>query len=37
VPALREIRPGRQSRCHFAETLDLQGMTNEPAPALVPN
>jgi peptide/nickel transport system ATP-binding protein len=28
VPALREIRPGRQSRCHFAETLDLRGMTN---------
>ena len=37
VPALREIKPGRQSRCHFAETLDLAGMTHEPAPALVPN
>lgn len=26
VPALREIRPGRLSRCHFAGELDLVGM-----------
>ena len=37
IPALREIRPGRQSRCHLAETLELSGMTNEPAPAPVAN
>lgn len=37
VPALREIRPGRQSRCHFAETLELHGMTSEPASAPVPH
>jgi peptide/nickel transport system ATP-binding protein len=37
VPALREIKPGRASRCHFAETLELTGMSNEPATAPVPN
>jgi peptide/nickel transport system ATP-binding protein len=26
VPALREIVPGRKSRCHFAETLSLVGV-----------
>jgi peptide/nickel transport system ATP-binding protein len=26
IPALREIRPGRLSRCHFAGELDLVGM-----------
>ncbi len=35
VPALREIRPGRKSRCHFAETLELSGMNEEPAHAPV--
>jgi peptide/nickel transport system ATP-binding protein len=37
VPALRGIRPGRQSRCHFAETLELHGMTSEPAALPAPN
>jgi peptide/nickel transport system ATP-binding protein len=37
VPALREIKPGRASRCHFAETLDLAGMNYEPALAPVAN
>ena len=37
VPALREISPGRTSRCHFADTLDLHGMTSEPAAVPVPN
>jgi oligopeptide/dipeptide ABC transporter ATP-binding protein len=27
VPALREIRPGRTAACHFAEELDLRGVT----------
>ncbi len=27
VPALREIRPGRAAACHFAEELDLRGVT----------
>ncbi|MEO3753126.1 oligopeptide/dipeptide ABC transporter ATP-binding protein [Streptomyces sp. B6B3] len=27
VPALREIRPGRSAACHFAEELDLRGVT----------
>ncbi|HZY67389.1 MAG TPA: oligopeptide/dipeptide ABC transporter ATP-binding protein [Devosia sp.] len=36
VPALREIEPGRQSRCHFAETLQLRGMSSEPAPGPIP-
>ena len=35
VPALREIEPGRASRCHFADTLELHGMTSEPALAPV--
>ncbi|WP_152363329.1 ABC transporter ATP-binding protein [Microlunatus speluncae] len=26
VPALREIRPGRRSACHFAEELELRGI-----------
>ncbi len=30
IPALREIRPGRLSRCHFAEELDLAGMNDIP-------
>jgi len=37
VPALREIRPGRQSRCHFAETLTLAGMATAPAPGSAPD
>lgn len=28
IPALREIRPGRLSRCHFAEELELAGMND---------
>lgn len=28
IPDLREIRPGRLSRCHFAEELDLAGMND---------
>jgi peptide/nickel transport system ATP-binding protein len=36
VPALRQIKPGRTSRCHFAETLELAGLSQEPAPAPVP-
>ncbi len=26
VPVLREVRPGHQARCHYAETLALAGM-----------
>ncbi len=29
VPALREIRPGRRSACHFAEELELRGIEGE--------
>jgi peptide/nickel transport system ATP-binding protein len=29
-PALREIVPGRVAACHFAETLDLQGVVMRP-------
>jgi len=32
VPALREIAPGRKSRCHFAETLSLLGVDGSPEP-----
>jgi hypothetical protein len=36
VPALREIVPGRVAACHFAETLDLQGVIMRPPdPALI--
>lgn len=28
IPALREIRPGRLSRCHLAGELDLVGLNN---------
>lgn len=28
TPALREVTPGHQVACHYAETLDLKGMLN---------
>ncbi|WP_020576557.1 ABC transporter ATP-binding protein [Actinopolymorpha alba] len=31
VPALREVLPGRQAACHFAEELSLRGIARTPA------
>jgi peptide/nickel transport system ATP-binding protein len=31
APALREVAPGRQAACHFAEQLSLRGALDEPA------
>jgi peptide/nickel transport system ATP-binding protein len=32
-PALRTIEPGREARCHYAEELDLRGISAEPVAA----